>query len=370
LRKVSVDLHHRLPSLSRLVARAPRRTILILFILPALLLTATYNESQEIANTTHGPGHVAAWLVDWDLDGGLEEWRTNADAFDELHLFAVYFDGDGNPFAPDNWTSLPNELRSWRQKAPGRSIWITAVNDRVSPDQRIQKDPDLVHQFIESPQQRRRHIEDLAAIVRKYDANGIELDYENLRPEDWPAYLEFIGEAKLFFADHGIGLQVVLQPQQIALRDSPDDLLRTVMSYNLHGIHSGPGPKNTPDLVQRIAGWIGRNRIPGFRIAFATGGFDWVGEKVVRQVRELDALKLQREFKASIRRTPSGNASFSYTDAKGENHQVWFEDATSFRRQWRTASEAGFTELAIWRLGGNSPELFDFLREERTKARR
>ena len=51
----------------------------------------------------------------------------------------------------------------------------------------------------------------------------------------------------------------------------------------------------------------------------------------------------------------------SYRDPAGKEHEVWHADAATFDTLWRAAQSAGFTRLAVWRLGGNTPALFQWL---------
>jgi spore germination protein YaaH len=253
------------------------------------------------------------------------------------------------------------------------------VNDRLSATpggsgRSVQKDPYVVQSLVLTAERRTRHIEDLLQLARDFGVDGIEIDYEQIGADDWPRYAEMIREAEQAFRAEGVGLQIVVEPAAGPIRHLDPILFPgptvgpTVMSYNLFGLHSGPGPKNTPELIDRIVERIGADKVPRYRIAFATGGIEWVDGSGTRSFRESDAREILADSGTTLARGPDGHAHFAYTGDDGSRREVWFEDAVSFEHQWQAAADRGFTDLAIWRLGGNSPELFDLLRRIRTGA--
>jgi len=46
---------------------------------------------------------------------------------------------------------------------------------------------------------------------------------------------------------------------------------------------------------------------------------------------------------------------FTYRDAQGNQHEVWFEDAEGLRSKIQLAWELGIKGVALWRLGMEDP---------------
>jgi len=77
------------------------------------------------------------------------------------------------------------------------------------------------------------------------------------------------------------------------------------------------------------------------------------------------AINLARRYNSEIifneeRQTPM----FTYRDAQGNQHEVWFEDARSLRSKIQLAWELGIKGVALWRLGMEDPNIWPMLRNE------
>lgn len=331
----------------------------------ALVLAAGCTRAPE-------PGPIrrlSAWIVDWDLERGLDELARHGRLFDEVHLFAAYFRPDARPWVDPAWQQRLPDLERWRG-GTGGELWLTVVNDRLEPSGRhAQKDPDLVRRFLARGE---AHGRELLELARAWHVDGIELDYERLSDEEWGRFLDLVGAIRPAFAAAGIRLAIVVEPRPHRFdRELPRGVGIAMMAYNLYGPHSGPGPKSTPAFIARSASWLPRAnaRLP-VRLALATGGFEWSeGRAGARSLVEAEALRIRSRRGVPILRSMDGNhPHYAYRGEDGVWRQVWFEDATSLAAQWQAASRAGFDDLAVWRLGGNTEGLFRFLGKRRVSG--
>ncbi len=327
---------------------------LLMFCFMALLIGCAPQAATTAPES--GAGVLSAWIVDWDLEQGLEEWKAQRDVLRNVYAFGAYFDARGDVFLAAPWVRLLAGGASCWNGPPPQS-WLTVVNDRVTAQGAVQKDPELVRALLSNPLFRRRYMQTFTTLVATYGFQGLELDFEKVYPADWPHYLRFCSQLAEILRHRNIAFRVVLQPQRAYISDVlPKDLDYCVMGYNLYGHHSGPGPKATPDFLRTVADMLRESGVLNKTgLALATGGFDWKAEKDARNVTEKEALSLaQRYGAAPVRDQASGYLVFRYRSENSEEHEVWYADAATLSKLWEAAYAAGFRDLTLWRLGGNA----------------
>lgn len=311
-----------------------------------------------------GNDRLSAWIADWDLTRGLAEWRAHPGLFSSVRVFAAYFDERDHPALSSAWASaLGDDARSVFGSVPAL---LTVVNDVVGPNGKgnTLKDPELVRRLVSSPQARAGHVDELVRLAERYHFAGLEIDYENVSAAVWPEFSVFIAELYTAASARGLALSVLLQPQRrylaAPLPTGPDYVL---MGYNLFGSHTGPGPKATPKfLAEQARSLRAIGLLDATALALATGGFDWTEGKAAKQLVEAEAGGLIARMQLPSNRSAlDGYLVSRYRDEAGKDHEVWHADADTFATLWQSARDAGFSRLAVWRLGGNAPALFDWL---------
>jgi hypothetical protein len=162
-------------------------------------------------------------------------------------------------------------------------------------------------------------------------------------------------------------LRFLLEPKEKYLKTSlPAGPQYVLMAYNLHGAHSGPGPKADHVFLRTLAEWCEHLPVkPG--LALATGGFAWRPGKVVG-LTESKASAWAKGGRTEPSRDPgSGSLFFSSTDKvsgspipaadmTGATCEIWFADGRTLAGWAKSAKKHGFGEISIWRLGGNARE--------------
>ncbi|QAZ68699.1 glycoside hydrolase family 18 protein [Solidesulfovibrio carbinolicus] len=307
---------------------------------------------------------LSCWIADWDLARGLAEWRAHPGLFDTVRVFAAYFDEAGKPALAPAWAAaIGSDVARVFGPTPA---FLTVVNDIATPTGKGNKlkDPELVRRLVGAPAARTAHIADLLTLAGRSRFAGIEIDYENVAAADWPDFCAFIAELYPAATAKGLAVSVVLQPQRRFLAAPlPAGPAYVLMGYNLFGSHSGPGPKATPAfLAEQAKSLRAIGLLDATALALATGGFDWTEAKAAKQLTESDAASLiAQKGAAPTRSDPDGYLVTRYRDPAGKEHEVWHADAATFATLWQAAQNAGFSRLAVWRLGGNSPALFTWL---------
>lgn len=355
---------HKLYFLVGYLAAGRGRTLAAALLGAALLLVAARPEARAQPASVPAPGELTAWIADWDLARGLAEWRSHPGLFHSVRVFSANFDPSDQPALAPDWAKILGSDVSG-VFGPAR-VYLTVVNDVVTPLGKGNKlkDPDLVARLVATPESRARHVAALVALAKRHKFQGLEIDYENVAEADWTNFLALVDALSRRTRTEGLALAVLLQPQRRYLATPlPQGPEYVLMGYNLFGFHSGPGPKATPAfLANQAAALRAIGALDATALALATGGFDWTGPKAAKQLTETEALALVAQKRATPVRSPEDGYLVSrYADAKGQAHEVWHADAQTLAMLWQAGKAAGFSRLAIWRLGGNPPSLFTWL---------
>ena len=305
-------------------------------------------------------GELSAWISYWDMDKGIKELSKTADKVTSVSVFAVYFKNDGSLYIPEEISRGNGEVSNITNKN-NINRHISFVNDVI--DEKgdiIQKDPNIVRKLLNNPAERAKHIESLISYAVNNGYFGIEIDYEKVDEKTWPDFVSFCGELYKRCGEKKINLRVVLEPKApIDRYNLPDGPEYVMMAYNLYGLSTEPGPKADVDFIKQLSEKI--NSIPGKKwLAFSTGGFDWQNGAETKGVTESEALDIISVYKClPARDDKSGCLYFYYTDENGGDHTVWYADNVTLDLWIKTAKEQGYSDICVWRFGGNVSETLE-----------
>lgn len=299
-----------------------------------------------------------AWIADWQWQEGIEDFRVIAPRLERVQMFGVYFDDQDRFHVTEELGAAISAVREAADLDGGARVRVdlTIVNDIVHANgTTTQKDPALLSRWMASGERRGALIERIAELAEAYRADGVEIDFERVRDEDWERIILFFGEMHNRLRASGRQLRIVLEPrapiENFVWPEGPEYVM---MAYNLYGPHSGPGPKADDALIRRLADRL--DRLPGNRaLAIAAGGFDWSESGGAAAVTERQALELARRSAGEggvSRDEASGSLHFEYVDDDGARHAVWYADRNTLERWIDTAQSAGISRIAIWKLGG------------------
>ncbi len=344
----------------------PRRAwCLILAAVIALgLVTAAFGVEKAVTDENRQP-RWSAWLPYWQMETGMAEAQRLGQRLDTLSLFAAYFDADGQLFIPEETRKGFEILRETDAENQPR-LMLTLVNDSLTAEgASILKDRDLLYKLLETPESRQTHAQQILDIARSVQADGIELDYENLGSdrELWANYAALIELMQELITGEGLELSVVLEPSALDKTAFPEGPQYVVMLYNLYGNHSGPGPKADMDFISRRAALALKN-LPGeVAAAFSAGGFSWQdGQTLPLTQKEAESLRQRMDVKA--RRDESSAAMTFSGELDGVHHEVWYADDQTLSAWAFAARETGIRHFYLWSLGVNEQATLDMMSGE------
>ena len=227
---------------------------------------------------------------------------------------------------------------------------------------------ELAHAILTNQTAQNTLISNLLQILSDKGYRGLDVDFEYVYAQDADAYARFIARLREALAPRGLPVLVALAPKVFAgqpgllyeghnyrlLSQAADQVL--LMTYEWGYTYGPPmavAPiRNVRQVVEYALTemspekiWLG---IPNY-------GYDWIlpyqrGRKAT-SISNQYAVTLAGRYYASIRYDEQAQSPwFRYVDERGQEHEVWFEDARSIRAKLALIPEYGLYGAGYWNL--------------------
>ena len=310
---------------------------------------------------------IAAFYAIWQRSG-LYSLRLNADRLTDLFPEWLHLNRAG--------TGL--DLRDWDPEVTQSNLDVVEVarehHIEVHPvlnnAEGGQFDPVRAHALLASG---RRQLE-LAYAVRdwlvKEEFQGLNLDLENLRPDDYPRLAGFA--ALLEGVLHAAGLQLSVDVEA-GRRDVPLERIAAVADYVILMAYAQHAPSGPPGPVSSVA-WFDSvltrtlAHVPAAKLVAGIGnyGLDWpAGGKPATPVTYQQALFTAQDNHPDVPPRQvvdfdpvALNPTFQYQDDSARTHEVWMLDAATAYDDLVLARRSGVTGAVLWVLGSEDPSLW------------
>jgi len=202
----------------------------------------------------------------------------------------------------------------------------------------------------------------IGGMIASTSAQGINIDFENLKPEDKEPFLEFL-----------ISLTDVLHKQNklvtvdVPAHDEAYDLQYiskitdgvVVMSYDEHYAGGDAGPIASEnwfeDTLTEVAAEVPANKLI---VALGAYSYDWTADaiKPAKSMGFNETMNLAREIEAQPEMdSVSKNMFFAYQDDNNKQHQVWFLNGVTAWNQYSFIKSKNALGFGLWRLGTEDP---------------
>jgi spore germination protein len=347
----------------------------------ALMAGLCLSAACVAAGQIHNKGNfgIAGWLVYWDPKS-MEVYEKYASLIDRVYPEWYVVGADGMPRSNEfNIDEMKKDQSPQQQAAvflakkrrtveiarAGKiQIFSMIVNfDKAKGDHSTER----VEMILKDPALRQRHIQALVANAVKDGADGIDIDYENLKKVDAAAFSGFIRELKAACVKKNLLLAAALAPKTDAegtwdgnqahdykALGASLDLIRP-MTYDEHWGTSTAGPVSSPEFSEMVDRYAASVADPSkVEIGLAGYGYDWK-EKKGETIGYDDLLALSARTKVQIKRDPeTAELTFRY----GDGHEVWFCDAGSYRPKYAIIKKYHLAGLAMWRFGSEDPNFW------------
>jgi spore germination protein YaaH len=298
---------------------------------------------------------VTAWTLG---DAASLRAAAAAHAVDEVDFDWYHTQADGSVTAQRQNPALVGAARGY-----GLNLFATVTNS-TSSGKAFSRE--VAAAVLASPDRRRRFVGDLVALVDHMGYDGVDLDWEGLRPADRDAFSALVGELAAALHAQGRFLSLAVVPktsepgewdnQKYAdwrrLGEAVDEF--KIMTYSYSGPWGAPGPQAPLAWADKVLTFAQRT-VPAKKILMGLPfyGFDWHGGSVATASAHR-AAALAAQYHATVKRdAASGEATMAFKDAGGQMHTVYFMDdkAVAAKLAALRAKHPKIAGISVWVMG-------------------
>ncbi|MDR7239522.1 polysaccharide deacetylase family protein [Neobacillus drentensis] len=297
----------------------------------------------------------------------------------EVYGFYVNWDKNSRTSFKKNIDSITAIVPGWLQLTSGLTLKTStdksiiaaakAHNIKILPlvnnFNNNKWDGEVLHRLFVTPGAEDLFIKKLLDYVKTNNFDGINIDFEEIYPNDRDNFTNFIENVYDVFHQQGLMVTMDVPPNNnsfnyTSLAANVDRLI--VMLYDQHYPMSKPGPVASSNWVQEN---LTQLKIPSEKLIVSLGsfGYDWEenSNQPAATVSFGDIMDLGSGINLQIQwNQQTGNPYLRYK-RNGKNHTVWFLDAASFYNQMKLAINHGSTGIAVWRLGSEDPSIWNYI---------
>lgn len=249
--------------------------------------------------------------------------------------------------------------------------WAHSNNKKVWALVGNRFDPELTEQYLGTASARKSLVEQLVAKVKKYDLDGINIDFEGFKPDNRDQFTAFIKELGTALKKEQATLSVDVPPNSHTSWSDPFDFAQlgkyadyvVAMSYEEHW-SGGPTAGSVASLP-----WYDDSLdtllddVPADKLIAGIPLFtrDWYKQNGKLQSEDLTLPQSYQAISGSVAKltwTPAvGQYTISYTK-NGLTHQIWMEDSRSLALKYLNARQMGLPGAAYWYVGSESSDVW------------
>lgn len=229
-----------------------------------------------------------------------------------------------------------------------------------------------VHHIITSQSRRTEFINSIVDALKKYQFQGVNVDFEDLAETTDEYLIQF--QQELYTRLHKLGYIVTqdvapFNPDYNYQELGKNNDLIFLMAYDQHNMQSLPGSIAENAWIERAMDELYKS-VTHEKVVLCLGayGYDWAvgyeGEDVSFQEAINRAITHESKI---VFDNDSYNLTYSYTDDNKLTHQVYFTDAASTFNTMRIAEDFGAAGVALWRLGSEDSRTWEFFRRRLNK---
>lgn len=246
----------------------------------------------------------------------------------------------------------------------------------------------LAHVVLASPELRETVITNVLDVMEEKGYKGLNIDFENVLPEDRENYNTFLQLAVDRLHPQGYFVSTAVAPKVSATHTGT---LYEAHDYEAHGrivdfvilmtyewgYRFGPPQAISPINEMRRVVEYALSVMPAEKImlGFQIYARDWLLPHLEGQEAETfspqEAIRRAVTHGAVIQYDPiTQSPFFHYTDDQGRMHEVWFEDARSAQAKFDLMKQYGLRGVSYWALGYPFPQNWALLHDTFTIEKR
>ncbi|MEI7576498.1 MAG: glycosyltransferase [Armatimonadota bacterium] len=213
----------------------------------------------------------------------------------------------------------------------------------------------------------------LIRFCKDHHFDGINFDFEEIDPSDYPKVTAFLKQASLQFGKEQLELSLDVQtnlPSKIVAEwcNSLDYVV--LMAYDQHEETGTAGPIASLSWVEEQLETM-LAEVPEDKLVLSLGsyGYDWKrGKSGGESISFQGAMAAAEGYRDGENpsdviqfESKSLNPYFEYEDEAGQMHDVWFLDAPTVYSHWKLGRERKLRGTALWAVGTEDPTIWKFL---------
>jgi len=238
---------------------------------------------------------------------------------------------------------------------------------------------------IATPEARDKLATTIADLVVPRNYDGINVDFEDVRPEDRPLLTDTMSRiaAKIRPAGKLVTQAIVGKAKDstggyggafdyAALAPSVDFAM--IMAYDYHYAGGDAGPVAPIGWVRDVTNYAAQTFGAGkVLLGMPLYGYDWdlTSGGSAKAVTYGQALARSKRLGATRSvDLPSQSEVVRYMDDGGDRHEVWFESAATFDAKFALVQQAGVAGFGLWRIGQEDGGIWDVMKRSDQPAGR
>ena len=275
---------------------------------------------------------------------------------------------------------VEEEISKTVKQLKSKNVKVLALVHNMLYDDSSISGKELAHQMLSNESHRTNFIDRLEKILIKYNMDGVNIDIEGVYKSDRNNYTQFIRALKETLGSKGY-IVTVSVPAKAS--DSPNNSYSypfdyngigkyadrvAIMTYDEHGAWEGSGPGPIASILwQEIIVKYAVTQMSPDKILLGvpTYGFDWTKEKSWPKYSSYQMSKnTADQHGINILWSDQYKVPYFKYNLQSQNHEVWFEDARSFKEKLNLMYKYNLKGIAIWRLGMEDPEVWKVISSE------
>ncbi|KKS97994.1 MAG: chitinase [Candidatus Gottesmanbacteria bacterium GW2011_GWA2_43_14] len=299
------------------------------------------------------------------LDRSLFSFKANLTKLDYVSLYWYNLDDDGRISRDDSISAEMEEEVLSLSKENNLKIMM-GIGDHG--------DVGRADEILDDKDTQKEHFSDVLETAAEKGYDGVTIDYENLKNNQEEEFTEYIRTLSKEIKNTGKILSISIPVETegrvthgINLTEIGKIADRLHLNiYEEYGQDTGPGPIASFEWVNAVIKNALKQGVPAEKIILGTAhsGHDWIiepEEEFYKDMRTAETLTILAGTGVELRWDEAKRANFfEYTD-EGQKHQVWLEDASSFKAKIDLAKAYELGGIFIWYLGGEDPGIWEIL---------
>lgn len=306
-------------------------------------------------------GFYAEW---WGTDtSSFDSLTQNSDVIKTIAPFWTTLDGEGTLLNRGG-----NDHAAVVNFAHEHNSSVLLLVNNAKPTQ----GPTPIHKLLSNPDLRTKAITNLENYLKKYNLDGVNIDFEMVDAQDKDNLTSFMKELSAQLKPQGYIISMDVFPKQdesndvamaydyAQLANYADKIM--IMTYDNHGTWSDAGPIADIHWVENNLAYalkfIPKNKL---YLGIAAYGYDW-SNKGVESLEYNALMALSQRYNSQIVwDEQSKSPHFSYND--GTSHQVWYENKESLKYKLDLITKYDIAGAALWKLGEEDPNSWPILKK-------